>query len=129
MRGDITTETMTSRCPFCGNKPVVAVLRGEGDGAKRSLVCGLCSTEWLYRRVLCPNCGEEYKDNLPVYTVAGLDWVRVEACDTCKTYLKAVDLSKNGHAAPVVDELATVALGIWAEEHGYAKLEPNLLGM
>jgi formate dehydrogenase maturation protein FdhE len=30
---------------------------------------------------------------------------------------------------PVVDEIATVALNIWAEEHGYAKLEANLLGM
>ena len=30
---------------------------------------------------------------------------------------------------PVVDEIATVALNIWAEEHGYSKLEPNLLGM
>jgi formate dehydrogenase maturation protein FdhE len=28
-----------------------------------------------------------------------------------------------------VDEIATVALNIWAEEHGYSKLEPNLLGM
>jgi len=40
-----------------------------------------------------------------------------------------VDLTKNGHAVPVVDEIATVALNIWAEEHGYSKLEPNLLGM
>jgi formate dehydrogenase maturation protein FdhE len=45
------------------------------------------------------------------------------------SYTKSLDLTKNGHAVPVVDELATVALNIWAEEHDYAKLEPNLLGM
>jgi formate dehydrogenase maturation protein FdhE len=40
-----------------------------------------------------------------------------------------VDLTRNGHAVPAVDELATVALNIWADEHGYVKLETNLLGM
>jgi FdhE protein len=128
-RGDIGSPAESAVCPFCGSKPVTAVLRGEGDGGKRSLICGLCATEWLYRRVLCPNCGEEHKDRLPVYIAEGLDYVRVEACDTCKTYLKAVDLTKDGRAVPVVDEIATVSLNIWAEEHGYGKLEANILGM
>jgi FdhE protein len=118
-----------AHCPFCNAKPALAVLRGEGDGAKRSLICSLCSTEWLYRRVVCPNCGEENKDQLPVYIAEQTDYVRVDACDTCKCYLKSVDLTKDGHAVPLVDEIATVALNIWAEEHGYVKLETNLLGM
>lgn len=118
-----------SRCPRCNHRPVVAVLRGEGDGAKRSLICSLCSHEWLHRRVLCPFCGQEDKDRLPVYTVEGVDWVRIQACDACGAYIKAVDLSRDGHAVPLVDEIATVALAIWAEEHGYAKGQPNLLGM
>jgi hypothetical protein len=54
---------------------------------------------------------------------------RAGACDTCKTYLKAIDLTKDGHAVPIVDEIATVALNIWAEERDYMKLETNLLGM
>jgi FdhE protein len=128
-RGDIHVDTTPSTCPFCNARPVVAVLRGEGDGGKRSLLCSMCATEWLYRRVVCPSCGEENKDKLPIYIAAELDYVRVDACDSCQTYLKAVDLTKNGHAVPVVDEIATVALNIWAEEHGYSKLEPNLLGM
>jgi FdhE protein len=105
------------------------VLRREGDGAKRSLVCSLCATEWEFRRVLCPNCGEENKDKLPVYIAADFEHVRVEACDTCRTYLKSVDLTKAGRAVPVVDELATVPLNVWAEEHGYTKANPNILGM
>jgi FdhE protein len=55
--------------------------------------------------------------------------MRVEACDVCRTYIKSVDLTGNGHAVPAVDELATVALNIWADERGYLKLETNLLGM
>ena len=116
-------------CPFCGEKPAVGVLRGEGDGAKRSLICSLCSTEWDFRRLLCPGCGEERPERLPVYTAAEAPYVRVEACDSCHVYIKAVDLSRNGLAVPVVDELATVSLNLWADEHGYAKVEVNMLGM
>jgi formate dehydrogenase maturation protein FdhE len=66
---------------------------------------------------------------LPVYKAADFDAVRVEACDRCKTCLKSVDLTRDGHAVPMVDEIATVALNLWADDHGYAKLEPNLLGL
>ena len=62
------------------------MLRGEGDGGKRWLLCSLCSTEWQYRRVLCPGCGEENKDKLPIYTAAEFPAARVDACDTCHTY-------------------------------------------
>lgn len=116
-------------CPFCGSKPQVAVLRPEGDGGKRNLICSLCSTEWSYRRQLCPGCGEEHKDKLPVFVANEFDYVRVDACDTCKTYLKSIDLTKNGRAVPVVDELATISLNFWAQEKSYHKLAPNLFGV
>lgn len=128
-RGKIDAEWNEAVCPFCGGRAGVAVLRGEGDGGKRSLICSLCSTEWVFRRILCPNCGEENKDQLPVYIAQELEHVRVEACDSCKCYIKAVDLTKNGRAVPVVDEIATIPLNIWAEEHGYLKIAPNVMGM
>lgn len=128
-RGDIQTNTARPTCPFCNARPVAGVLRSEGDGGKRWLLCSLCSTEWQYRRVLCPGCGEENRDQLPIYTAAEFPAARVDACDSCHTYLKSIDLTKDGHAIPVVDEIASVALSIWAEEHGYLKLETNLLGM
>ena len=40
-----------SLCPLCGNKPIVGVLRREGDGAKKSLICMLCAHEWDFRRI------------------------------------------------------------------------------
>jgi FdhE protein len=122
-------EGTTPLCPFCGSRPQVAVLRPEGDGGKRSLVCSLCCTEWNYRRQLCPSCGEEHKDKLPVFVANEFDYVRVDACDTCKAYIKSVDMTKNGRAVPVVDELATVSLNFWAQEKSYHKLAPNLFGV
>jgi hypothetical protein len=118
-----------AKCPSCGSKPVAGVMRGEGDGAKRALICSICALEWPYRRLICANCGEEDKEKLPVYVAEQIPHVRVEACDTCRTYLKSVDLTKDGFALPEVDEIATVALNVWAEEHGYTKIETNLLGM
>jgi len=129
IRGSVTTESTPSICPFCSAKPVAAVLRGEGSGGKRWLLCSMCSTEWAFRRVVCPGCGEEDKTRLPVYTAQEFKHLRVEACDGCRTYIKAVDLTVDGHAVPVVDEIASVALNIWAAEHDYSKLESNILGM
>ena len=127
-RGDIQATPESHTCPFCGSWPVAGVLRGEGDGGKRWLLCSVCATEWPFRRVLCWNCGEENKDTLPIYTAHDFPAVRVDACDTCHLYLKSIDLTKDGHAVPIVDELAAVALDIWAEEHGYSKMQQNLLG-
>jgi formate dehydrogenase maturation protein FdhE len=39
----------------------------------------------------------------------------MEARHTCRRYLKTVDLNKNGLAVPVVDELATIPLDLWAK--------------
>jgi len=128
-RGTPDMQTTAFVCPFCGTKPAVGVLRGEGEGAKRSLICSLCATEWPFRRVVCPNCGEEDKDKLPIYIAEQSPHLRLDACDACGSYFKSVDLTRNGHAVPIVDELASIALSIWADERGYVKAEPNLLGM
>jgi len=116
-------------CPACGRRPLVGVLRPEGDGARRSLVCSLCSTEWNFHRIGCPACGEADEKKLAVYTSEQFSHLRVEACVTCRHYIKTVDLTKNGHAVPVVDEMAAIPLDLWAAENGYAKLQPNLLGL
>ncbi len=118
-----------SLCPVCSRKPSLGVLRPEGDGAKRSLICSFCLAEWDYRRLLCPGCGEEDNGKLPVYTAEEFKHVRVESCDTCKKYIKTVDLTKNGLAVPVVDEIGAAPLDLWARDHGYSKLELNLVGM
>ena len=106
----------------------LGVLLPEGDGAKRFLLCSFCSQEWEFRRILCPTCGEEAEDKLPVYVAEQLPHVRVEACETCKFYLRTVDLTKDGHAVPLVDDLAAIPLSLWASEHAYSRLQPNLLG-
>jgi FdhE protein len=127
-RDPSTVDGAPSTCPLCGGKPIVGVLRPEGDGAKKSLVCMLCAHEWAFRRIYCPACGEEREPQMAYYAAPEIAHVRVDVCDTCHTYLKSIDLTKTGLAVPVVDELATIPLDLWAREHGYEKLQVNLLG-
>lgn len=116
-------------CPFCSRKPGLGILRPLGDGAQRKMFCGFCLAEWDFRRIVCPGCGEENHAKLPVYTAESIPYIRVECCDSCQTYIKSIDMAKNGLADPLVDELASLPLDLWAKERGYAKLRPNLLGM
>jgi formate dehydrogenase accessory protein FdhE len=115
-------------CPLCSGQPYMGVLRQEGDSGKRFLVCSFCSQEWEFRRILCPTCGENAEPKLPVYVPEQFPHLRVEACDTCKSFLRTVDLTKNGHAIPIVDDLAALPLSLWAHEHAYSRPRPNLLG-
>ncbi len=114
-------------CPFCSRKPGVGILRPLGDGGQRSLVCSFCLGEWEFRRIVCPGCGEEDHSKLPVYTAEEFEHVRVECCDSCRYYIKTVDLTRNGLADPVVDEIASIPLDLWAQKQGYTKLQVNLM--
>jgi FdhE protein len=117
-----------NRCPYCDSRPQLAVIRPEGDGGKRLLLCSLCQSEWEFRRILCPACGEESHEKLPRYSAEGIPAVRVEGCDTCKSYLKSVDMTVDGLAVALVDEIATAPLDLWAAERGYCKIELNIMG-
>lgn len=128
-RADIDSAAVRRpACAFCGSKPVAGVMRPEGDGAKRSLVCSFCYNEWDYLRIACPKCEESSDQKMCVYIAAQFEHVRLEACETCRTYIKTVDLTKNGRAVPEVDELAAIPLSLWADELGYTKLSRNIFG-
>ena len=117
-------------CPCCGAPPLAAVLRDEPEiKGRRTLLCSLCLAEWTFPRTRCPACGEERAEKRPHHVSESWPHVRVEECGSCRTYVKAIDLRENGLAVPVVDELASVELDLWAVEQGLAKLRTNLLGM
>lgn len=115
-------------CRACGSRPVVATLQDLTDAlGSRSVVCGLCATEWRIDRLRCVHCGEKEADRLLIHTAESLPHVRVEECLSCKRYVKSVDLRERGDAIPVVDELATVELDLWARERGLQKVQVNVL--
>jgi formate dehydrogenase accessory protein FdhE len=117
-------------CPCCGWPPQVSMLRDETEtkGIRR-LVCAFCATAWVFPRSECPGCSTTDEKGLDLHVDDGAAHVRVEACPRCRRYLKSVDFRVFGLAEPLVDDLATPELDLWAAEQGLEKITPNLLGL
>ena len=116
-------------CPFCGGRPQLSFLQSkEAESGNRDLLCANCLSSWEFRRVVCANCGEERPAKLCYFHSPEFDHVRIEACDSCQHYLKGIDLTRFGFAVPLVDEIYAAQLDLWAREHGYTKIELNLVG-
>ena len=125
-------ELHESRCPFCGGMPQVSFLQSKeasSESGNRDLVCATCLNVWPFRRVVCAYCCEEQPLRLGYFHSPEFEHIRVEACDTCRRYIKGVDLTRKGRAVPLVDEVASAPLDLWAREHGYTKIELNLVGL
>ena len=120
------------RCPFCGGLPQLSFLQSKestAESGNRDLLCSTCLTSWEFRRVVCANCGEERPAKLGYFHSPEFDHVRIEACDSCQHYIKGIDLTRLGLAVPLVDEIYAAPLDLWAREHGYTKIELNLVGI
>jgi FdhE protein len=125
---------LSGPCVFCGGGAWVASRRippgpGTGEGAMRILHCALCAFSWQVGRIRCPACGEEDPEKLPSFTAPPHSGVRVEACESCKTYVKSVDLTVDARRVPEIDELVALSLDLWAVEQGYHRLEPGIAGL
>ncbi|MFL5313112.1 MAG: formate dehydrogenase accessory protein FdhE [Myxococcales bacterium] len=124
-------EHREGTCPFCGGLPWVSARRilPESHGAARLLHCALCAGQWDFPRIRCAACGEADPHLLPSFQDEKHPAVRIEACDTCKRYLKSIDLSLDARPIPEVDDLVSLALDLWAAEQGYQRIEPGLAGI
>jgi formate dehydrogenase accessory protein FdhE len=120
-----------SRCPFCGGAPWIAARRAasDADGAQRFLVCALCSTEWPLGRLRCPVCTEEDPMKLASFQSDAHPTARVETCETCRCYVKSLDLTLDGRLIPEVDDVVSLAMDLWAADQGFTRVEPGLAGI
>jgi len=121
-------------CVFCGGGAWVSSRRippgpGTGEGALRMLHCALCAFSWQIGRIRCPACGEEDPEKLPSFTAPQHAGVRVEACESCKMYVKSIDMTLDARRVPEIDELVALSLDLWAVSQGYKRLEPGLAGL
>jgi FdhE protein len=129
---DRVFDSTERHCPFCGGMPQVSFLQtreATSESGNRNLVCATCTMSWSFRRVACAYCDEERPTKLGYFHTPEYDHIRIEACDNCQHYIKGVDLTRLGFAIPLVDEVAAAALDVWAHEHGYLKIELNLVGL
>lgn len=119
------------RCPFCGGPPWIGLRRdgAEMEGARRLLVCALCGCEWSFSRILCPACFEDDPYKLPSFGAESHAAVRIEACETCRRYVKSIDLSLDARPIPEVDDLVSLSMDLWAAGQGFTRIEPGLVGI
>ena len=120
---DVPAAWWEGYCPVCGAWPAVAEYTGLER--KRQLRCGRCGAGWAIPLLRCVYCDETHHDNLGYLTPeAGEQSRKIEVCNTCKGYLKAVTTVRPlAPWAILVDDLTTVPLDIAALERGYRRPE------
>lgn len=118
-------------CSFCGGPPWIASrMMEEGThGAARRLHCALCAAHWQVNRIRCVSCGEESPAKLPILQAGEYPEARLETCETCKVYVKSIDVSTDPRRIPEVDELLSIALDLRVQEDGLGRLEPGMAGV
>lgn len=123
-------DAARTECPACGHLPVAGLIVDEpAVEGRRRLVCSLCATAWPFPRLTCPACGETEAEHLGHHVAESWPHLRVEECETCRRYLKTADLRENGNAVPVVDDIASLELDVWADDRELNKIRRNLLGI
>jgi FdhE protein len=104
-------------CPICGSAPGFSLFEDEGH---RVLFCGFCWHQWAAQRIYCPFCENKDSNTLHYYFSETEKGYRVDACDQCKTYIKAVDTRNADRIIyPPLEFVATLHLDIKAQEMGF----------
>ena len=120
-------EWTGAACPACGGLAQLSVIAEESGefmgGSPRSLVCGRCAGWWTFPRAMCSWCGEADTRRLPSFVPDERRAVRIDGCETCSSYVKTFDLREGGgiELVPLVDDVATVSLDLWANDQGLSR--------
>jgi formate dehydrogenase maturation protein FdhE len=129
---EIERNDSGTRCPNCGGLPQLSYFAVSGEAlvsGPRYLVCSRCANNWVFSRMTCAGCGESLGTKLPIYQEQErFPHVRIDGCQTCKTYLLTFDLRRETRAVPVVDEIAALPLDLFARDQGLTKITSNLMG-
>jgi FdhE protein len=118
-------------CPFCGGAPWIGMRREEPDSeaTRRFFGCALCGGEWRWSRVGCPTCGETSPEKLPSFANDKYPTARIEACETCRRYVKTIDLTADPLQVPEVDDLLSLSLDLWAVDQEFERIEAGTAGL
>lgn len=123
-----------SSCPLCGAPAQASVIAEESGefmgGSPRNLVCARCATWWSFPRATCPRCGQDNPRSVSGFLVPENRVVRVDCCETCHGYVKTFDLRQANarDVVPLVDDVATLSLDLWAQEHGFERASVSFAG-
>ncbi|MEZ5364179.1 MAG: formate dehydrogenase accessory protein FdhE [Bryobacterales bacterium] len=118
-----------TECPSCKHPPQFGLLKPLSHGQALWLSCSLCFREWKYPRGRCIGCGQTDAKATAYYRAEQLPHLQVMTCDDCRQYIHLIDLEAEPLAVGDIDEVAALPLDLWAVERGFAKIQPNLVGI
>ena len=119
-RTDLSKTWPHGHCPLCGSMPIMSDLR-EKEGFRYN-ICGFCHAEYHVTRLQCPFCLEKDAAKLEYYEAKEEPGVRINACKTCKMYIKQTDYRNlDRRALPLIDDLESLALDIVARDKKYKR--------
>ena len=112
-------------CPWCGGPPAFVELVA---GGRRRLSCHLCGGAWAAAAPGCAFCGTVEPGAVVALTDETLEAGDiVEACRSCRSYLKGVDRRRRFTAgSPLVEDWSTPDLDVRAMSRGYRRPTPSL---
>ncbi len=106
-----------SWCPICGGPADMAALLPAGGA--RQLLCARCDAEWQAPRGACPFCSETRPGHLG-YIASQDGAYRLYTCDTCRRYLKTIDLRELARPVQLpAERILTVGMDLMAISSGY----------
>jgi hypothetical protein len=129
-RGADLSAWLHPHCPVCGGAPAMGLM--EGEGGKRHLLCHRCETRWAWRRITCAFCGNADPHLLRYLTLeeeGEAPKMRIDACDSCRAYLKVRDQRAASGAFPEVEDLLTPRIDLAAARQGFHRGAPNVFGV
>ena len=102
----------------------------ENETGRKILQCYLCRTEWVFKRLECPFCGNSDQNKQRFFYNEDDKAHRVEVCDQCKMYLKVVDIRvTQKDVVLLVENLVTLHLDLVAEKEGFQQDTNRLFGL
>lgn len=114
-------------CPVCGSLPFLSALTGK-EGLRVSC-CSFCRASYRTFRLQCAYCQERDAAKLPFFTADEEPGYRVDACLSCKGYIKTTDFREfDRPSLPVLDDLESLALDILAVKRGFIRPTASALG-
>ena len=107
-------------CPVCGSQPLMGRIADAESGRFHS--CSFCGFEYRVPRIGCPFCLTVSHDGSEYYVAEDEPGYELDVCSQCKNYFKIADFRKFDRAwMPLLDDLASLTLDLYARQMGYSR--------
>lgn len=114
------------KCPLCHAQPTLTWKENNGN---RLASCSYCGTTGPVNNDGCPICQTVDRAKQNVLVFEGEAEVKIDTCELCRSYVKAVDAGFISRVTPEIADLVSLPIDIVVQERGYARRSPNPIGM